>query len=174
MACESRCRSQAVLPTGLRSVTSIFFQAKRSVSHNLLLISTHSSAPDWSFRSLFDRSIDNRCPVARSSTVNVELPVEEAYSLEPSPSSTDDGIGRYNLNVDGNFLFIFLSSRSFRHAQLGHLPSDIAMRWPSEFQYRRCQPQATFAQLTHSFLRSAGISKRAAGFSGPATHTNGS
>ncbi|KAF4577470.1 Subunit of the glycosylphosphatidylinositol transamidase complex-like protein [Pleurotus pulmonarius] len=76
-----------------------------------------SKRRDWSFRSLFDRSIDNRCPVARSSTIDVKLPVEEAYSLEPSPSSSDDGIGRYNLNVDG------------------HLPSDIAMRWPSGFQY---------------------------------------
>ncbi|KAF9490588.1 GPI transamidase component GPI16 [Pleurotus eryngii] len=76
-----------------------------------------SKRRDWSFQSLFDRSIDNRCPVASSSTINVKLPTEEAYSLEPSPSSSDDGIGRYNLNVEG------------------HLPSDIAMRWPSEFQY---------------------------------------
>ncbi|KDQ26147.1 hypothetical protein PLEOSDRAFT_1078384 [Pleurotus ostreatus PC15] len=47
-----------------------------------------SKRRDWSFRSLFDRSIDNRCPVASSSTIDVKLPAEEAYSLEPSPSST--------------------------------------------------------------------------------------
>ncbi|KAJ8519324.1 hypothetical protein ONZ45_g3718 [Pleurotus djamor] len=72
---------------------------------------------DWSFRSLFDRTIVNRCPVSASSAIKVTLPINEAYSLEPSPPSASHGIGTYDLSLDAS------------------LPSDVVMRWLSEFDY---------------------------------------
>lgn len=40
---------------------------------------------DWSFRSLYDRTIDRTCPVARSSHVQVSLPDNE-YRIAPEPT----------------------------------------------------------------------------------------
>jgi hypothetical protein len=61
--------------------------------------------PDWSLRSLFDRSIPLSCNIATSSVVRVLLPSASEggfYKLSPEPwVSTDDGAVLYDL-TNGN------------------------------------------------------------------------
>ncbi|KAF8875658.1 GPI transamidase component PIG-T [Infundibulicybe gibba] len=45
---------------------------------------------DWSFQSLFDRTIDRNCPVARSSRAIVSSPAGTQYSITPSPGEVLD------------------------------------------------------------------------------------
>ncbi|OCH87929.1 Gpi16 subunit GPI transamidase component [Obba rivulosa] len=73
---------------------------------------------DWSLRSVFDRTIDRACPVARSSEVRVELLPDSAYAITPDPSE-----------IDGNRATYAVKDRTE--------PLDVAMRWPGEeaFQY---------------------------------------
>ncbi|KZT12249.1 Gpi16 subunit GPI transamidase component [Laetiporus sulphureus 93-53] len=70
---------------------------------------------DWSFRSVFDRAIDQACPVARSSLVRVKLPVEQSYTIVPVPTSMDDEFATFDIRG----------------------PLDVSMQWPEEtsFQY---------------------------------------
>ncbi|KAI0691254.1 Gpi16 subunit GPI transamidase component [Cerioporus squamosus] len=74
---------------------------------------------DWSLRSVFDRSIDRACPVARSSKIRVELPPGSSpYSISPDPTTIQDGVATYVVDASKEAL-------------------DVAMRWPTEdtFEY---------------------------------------
>ncbi|RDX44133.1 Gpi16 subunit GPI transamidase component [Lentinus brumalis] len=74
---------------------------------------------DWSLRSVFDRSIERACPVARSSKIRVELPPGSSpYSITPDPSAINDGVATYVVDASEEAL-------------------DVAMRWPMEdtFEY---------------------------------------
>jgi len=66
--------------------------------------------PDWSLRSLFDRSIPRSCNIATSSVVRVLLPSAYEgglYKLSPEPwVSTDDGAALYDLTNGNGFLFL--------------------------------------------------------------------
>ena len=53
--------------------------------------------PDWSFQSLFDRSIDVACPVASSSTVHLVAPNVRGYKLSPEPVSSNNTASVYSL-----------------------------------------------------------------------------
>lgn len=50
---------------------------------------------DWSFQSLFDRSIDVSCPVASSSTIHLVAPDVRGYQLSPEPMSSNDTVSVY-------------------------------------------------------------------------------
>ncbi|EIW78363.1 Gpi16 subunit GPI transamidase component [Coniophora puteana RWD-64-598 SS2] len=52
---------------------------------------------DWSFQRLFDRLVEARCPVARSSRVYVELPQDVAYSVVPEPTKVEGAVAMYDL-----------------------------------------------------------------------------
>ncbi|KAG8216666.1 GPI transamidase component PIG-T [Butyriboletus roseoflavus] len=67
---------------------------------------------DWSFQSLFDRSIDVSCPVASSNTIHLVVPNARGYKLSPNPMSSNDTASVYSLT--------------------SHVPLDIAMSWPEE------------------------------------------
>ncbi|KAI0330521.1 Gpi16 subunit GPI transamidase component [Cubamyces sp. BRFM 1775] len=79
---------------------------------------SHNKRRDWSLRSVFDRSIERACPVARSSKVQVELPHETTYTISPGPTDVLDNVATYTINS-------------------GHEALDIAMQWPEEgsFEY---------------------------------------
>ncbi|KAG6811243.1 hypothetical protein H0H92_008413 [Tricholoma furcatifolium] len=80
------------------------------------LRSSSGRKQDWSFRTLFDRTIERSCPVARSSLVHVTLPTSGAYRIEPEPTSIAAGVGSYNL--------VNLSK-----------PLDVIVRWAKDFEY---------------------------------------
>ena len=42
--------------------------------------------PDWSLHSVFDRTVDRACPVARSSAIHIDLPINQPYAVDPQPS----------------------------------------------------------------------------------------
>lgn len=54
---------------------------------------------DWSFRSVFDRTIPRACPVANSSEIHVELPsnMGTGFSLTPEPLSVASKIATYDV-----------------------------------------------------------------------------
>jgi hypothetical protein len=55
------------------------------------------SLTDWSFSSIFGRSIERYCPVAQESNVRIELPNEKSYTLSPEPTTVDGDIAVYDL-----------------------------------------------------------------------------
>ncbi|KAH0586611.1 GPI transamidase component PIG-T [Termitomyces sp. J132] len=71
---------------------------------------------DWSFRTLFDRTIEKTCPVAQSSRVVVTLPTSVAYAIEPEPSSVVFGLASFDI------------SNSIK-------PLDVGLRFAGDFQY---------------------------------------
>jgi hypothetical protein len=77
--------------------------------------------PDWSLRSLFDRSIPRSCNIATSSVVRVLLPSASEgglYKLSPEPwVSTDDGAAVYDL-TNGNDVSSLIDGRDFAHIRL--------------------------------------------------------
>ncbi|KAF8073389.1 GPI transamidase component PIG-T [Lyophyllum atratum] len=95
---------------------------------------------DWSFRSLFDRTVDRTCPVARSSRVEVTLPSYGSYSISPEPSVVEDGHASFDvvdvvkpfdigLQVEGDFeypvgfdlpLTSFSAQRTLRGSSQAH------------------------------------------------------
>ena len=55
---------------------------------------------DWSLKSIFDRTIDRACPVARSSKVHVEVPNGSSpYTITPEPAEVKDGIATYTVDA---------------------------------------------------------------------------
>ncbi|KAG8884290.1 Subunit of the glycosylphosphatidylinositol transamidase complex-like protein, partial [Tulasnella sp. 403] len=72
---------------------------------------------DWSFSSLFGRSVSRACPVVSNSSVAVQLPVGSPFQVEPEPTFTEKGAS-----------FFDLSSATF--------PLDVALRWPFEEQFQ--------------------------------------
>jgi hypothetical protein len=70
---------------------------------------------DWSFESLFDRTIDRSCPVAESSEVLVSLPQNAIYAIKPEPWLVDGNTAKYDVKAsmwDGCFLVGILISSS--------------------------------------------------------------
>jgi phosphatidylinositol glycan class T len=51
---------------------------------------------DWSFQSLFDRTVNRACPAAAESLVRVTLPKNEGYTIMPEPTSMYDDVAVYN------------------------------------------------------------------------------
>ena len=59
-----------------------------------------NAVTDWSLKSLFDRTIDHTCPVARRSEVRVELPKGPSpYAITPDPAAIRDGIATYTVDA---------------------------------------------------------------------------
>ena len=55
---------------------------------------------DWSLHSVFDRTVDRACPVARTSKIRVELPRGVSpYSITPEPTSIVDGTATYTIDA---------------------------------------------------------------------------
>ncbi|KAK0473320.1 GPI transamidase component PIG-T [Armillaria luteobubalina] len=52
---------------------------------------------NWSFSTLFDRTIERTCPVAQSSIVDVALPRGALYSITPEPPRIDKTLAFYDL-----------------------------------------------------------------------------
>ncbi|RPD56728.1 Gpi16 subunit GPI transamidase component [Lentinus tigrinus ALCF2SS1-7] len=87
---------------------------------------------DWSLRSVFDRSIERACPVARSSKVRVELPRGPSpYSITPDPTAIIDGVATYVVDASEEAL-------------------DVAMRWPTEdtFEYPNTSEAPPLTELS--------------------------
>ncbi|KAH9919179.1 Gpi16 subunit GPI transamidase component [Epithele typhae] len=75
---------------------------------------SHDARRDWSLHSLFDRTIERACPVARRSKVRVELPGDPSpYSITPDPTTVANGIATYEVDAKIEAL-------------------DVALRWPEE------------------------------------------
>ncbi|RDB15183.1 GPI transamidase component PIG-T [Hypsizygus marmoreus] len=71
---------------------------------------------DWDFRTLFDRTIDRKCPVAQSSHVVVALPTSAEFDISPEPTSNAAGLATFDV------------------ATLNK-PLDVGLRWRFDFQY---------------------------------------
>jgi hypothetical protein len=86
--------------------------------------------PDWSLRSLFDRSIPRSCNIATSSVVRVVLPSAsegELYKLSPEPwVSTDDGAALYDL-TNGNDVLSSIDREILAHIRLEVPLSSISL-----------------------------------------------
>ncbi|KAF7327835.1 GPI transamidase component GPI16 [Mycena kentingensis (nom. inval.)] len=76
---------------------------------------SNSNARDWSFTSMFDRTIQRACPVADSSSIAVSLPFGVPYSISPEPSAVEDGTAMFDVG------------------QIN--PLDVALHWPAGFEY---------------------------------------
>ncbi|KIK81784.1 hypothetical protein PAXRUDRAFT_832609 [Paxillus rubicundulus Ve08.2h10] len=70
---------------------------------------------DWSFQSLFDRSIDAACPVSSRSTARVVIPDDDGYRLSPELLLGDKSMAIYDLT--------------------SQVPLDISMLWPNEHPF---------------------------------------
>ncbi|KAF7376513.1 GPI transamidase component GPI16 [Mycena sanguinolenta] len=78
---------------------------------------------DWSFSSLFDRTVDQVYPVAASSRVVVTLPVREPYSIRPEPASNANNRGVFPITEQT-------------------IPLDISIHWLNPFQHVTISAQA--------------------------------
>ncbi|KAJ7134086.1 GPI transamidase component PIG-T [Mycena crocata] len=85
--------------------------------------------PDWSFSSVFGRTIDRTCPSASSSRVVVALPINDAYSIRPQPSAIEQGHAIFDLAEQD-------------------APLDVSMRLPAEFEHVATHPRAAETPLT--------------------------
>lgn len=67
---------------------------------------------DWAFHTLFDRIIEDACPVAQTSEVLVGLPQSGAYAISPDPlsvSSPDESsLAKFDVNT-GTFDLLYNS-----------------------------------------------------------------
>ncbi|KAK0430723.1 Gpi16 subunit GPI transamidase component [Armillaria borealis] len=77
---------------------------------------------DWSFSTLFDRTIERTCPVAQSSIVDVALPREALYSITPEPPRIDKTVAFYDLTNLSEAL-------------------DVKLKWASDFTYALDSPK---------------------------------
>lgn len=53
---------------------------------------------DFSFSSLFDRTISRACPVASKSEIEVYMPQDIAYSITPEPTALPGQVGLYDIS----------------------------------------------------------------------------
>lgn len=86
---------------------------------------------DWSFSALFDRRIEQACPVARSSVIRVWLPQNETYAIIPSPTAMDSTYATYVVS-EGMVLLITPSALCAYGGDTVEKPLDVAIRWPEE------------------------------------------
>ncbi|KAK0460070.1 GPI transamidase component PIG-T [Desarmillaria tabescens] len=77
---------------------------------------------DWSFSTLFDRTIERTCPVAQSSIVDVALPRGALYSITPEPPRIDQNVAFYDLSNLSEAL-------------------DVKLKWASDFTYALDPPK---------------------------------
>ncbi|KAK0492227.1 Gpi16 subunit GPI transamidase component [Armillaria luteobubalina] len=77
---------------------------------------------DWSFSTLFDRTIERTCPVAQSSIVDVVLPRGALYSITPEPPRIDKTLAFYDLTNLSEAL-------------------DVTLKWASDFTYALDSPE---------------------------------
>ncbi|KAJ6579120.1 Gpi16 subunit GPI transamidase component [Mycena vulgaris] len=84
---------------------------------------------DWSFASIFDRTIERRCPSATSNRVVVALPINDAYSIHPEPASIAEGHAIFNVAEQD-------------------VPLDVSMQWAESFQHIPTRPGASEAPLS--------------------------
>ncbi|KAF9076064.1 Gpi16 subunit GPI transamidase component [Rhodocollybia butyracea] len=89
------------------------------VSDPLRISSTNKQ--DWSFHSLFDRKVDQACPIAKTSRVAVELPSSGFYRVHPEPLEIKDGQAYYNLKIANEAW-------------------NIGTMWPTDFEYPLSKP----------------------------------
>ncbi|KAJ7747141.1 Gpi16 subunit GPI transamidase component [Mycena maculata] len=87
------------------------------------------SKRDWSFASMFDRTIDRTCPSTASSRVIVALPLNEAYSIHPQPSSVEQGHAIFDLEGQNP-------------------PLDVSMQWAVDFDHAAVRPRSAEAPLS--------------------------
>ena len=93
---------------------------------------------DWSLRSLFDRTINRACPVARSSKVRVELPDGSSpYAITPEPGVVEEGVATYIIDASECY-FTSAQKRCSQNTLTEEEALDVALSWPLEptFEYR--------------------------------------
>lgn len=61
------------------------------------------SSQAWSIHSLFDRTIDQGCPVAQKSDIIVTLPTSAIYAIKPEPPLIEGSVAAYDVNT-GRFI----------------------------------------------------------------------
>ncbi|KAK0477295.1 Gpi16 subunit GPI transamidase component [Armillaria novae-zelandiae] len=92
---------------------------------------------DWSFSTLFDRTIERTCPVAQSSIVDVALPRGALYSITPEPPRIDKTVAFYDLTNLSEAL-------------------DVKLKWATDFTYALDSPEiATMPISVRRTLRGA-------------------
>ncbi|TDL19217.1 Gpi16 subunit, GPI transamidase component [Rickenella mellea] len=86
---------------------------------------------DWSFEHLFGRKIVQHCTAAVASVIEVDLPVDVAYSISPEPSSALNGIAKYDVSAFSGGL-------------------DVSLKWPGEeaFAYPLHPPTQPLTDFT--------------------------
>lgn len=92
---------------------------------------------DWSFQTLFGRTIERPCPVAESSRVLITLPTNGFYSIRPEPPLVAEGIARYDTKK-GTADNPASMALSLTPSVLVDAPLDVSVQWAKEFQFRTC------------------------------------
>ncbi|KAF8650109.1 hypothetical protein AX16_005409 [Volvariella volvacea WC 439] len=72
--------------------------------------------PDWSFQSLFDRTVDRSCPVAQSSRTVVARPSFTSFNLSPDPVLTKESFSIFDVDK-------------------AQKPFNVAFNWLDQFRY---------------------------------------
>ncbi|KAJ7590211.1 GPI transamidase component PIG-T [Mycena floridula] len=86
---------------------------------------------NWSFRSLYDRTVDRSCPVASTSRTLVKLPGTGMYRITPEPSSVDNHVALFDVSDVTE-------------------PLDVSLFQPEEFYYPLTPPDPP---LTHLIIQ---------------------
>jgi hypothetical protein len=73
----------------------------------LLSIRLIVSSSGWSIHSLFDRTIDQACPVAQKSDVIVALPRSAIYAIKPEPPLIEGSTAVYDVNTGRYIIFLY-------------------------------------------------------------------
>ncbi|KAF9014895.1 GPI transamidase component GPI16 [Cyathus striatus] len=110
----------------------------QSVSDPLRI--SKSNKRDWSFQTLFDRTVERACPVAQSSRVLVtshEHP-SDAYTLFPDPTSQDASFVGYDVNTATK-------------------PLNVEMTWAGNFQYPIQDKSQSFISVRRKLTSSSQV-----------------
>ncbi|KAF9524123.1 GPI transamidase component GPI16 [Crepidotus variabilis] len=76
---------------------------------------------DWSFESLFGRTIDRPCPVAETSEVSVTLPINAMYTIQPEPARVENNLAKFDVKeISEPLLVRMIWPRPFSYPQTYH------------------------------------------------------
>lgn len=76
------------------------YSQRRKQGLYIIVSPTHGSDDilvDWSFMTLYDRTISRSCPVATTSEIFVSLPTTGMYSITPEPSIVEENRATFDL-----------------------------------------------------------------------------
>lgn len=143
-------RDRMIGQLGRRRELSILCECPVRVYHRLIVFLL---VPEFSFSSLYDRTLKTACPVATSSEVQLVVPVDSINPFEIEPSSSKE-----LKNIEGRDTVVW-DTRKGEFSQpanlichelipivvaIGSEALDVRMTWPDENPFRYREPAVIF------------------------------